>query len=492
MGESPNLSGRLASADPAAAHDRGVIPALANVDGRANGSVDAGAGERRQSGAPAALDLGAMQALAPGFVPNEPESGRQAGVKREAGTESAAAPQNQAQTNGERAKLVVGAGGGASVFALDNLVQTTAGPEGTGMRARPSGAEGMPGFDPSRPVPEPASPLALRGSSPSTELDATGRAGDSPSPLSRPQAGASAPGVVVSGAALPTAVATSDRMVTGMAQVGRPDAGLEKTPETGRGGDIPSAIRPPQIDPGASFSDKMVPAGGAMPGPAAPDEVAPPAGTGAAKTIPVRLPTTPPGVAGQTAGPGPGETNTAPPFAVLAEVEGEADQIRPESALSEPRSTASAPNPAGAPGVTRPDMARSVAVQIAEVVSTAHDRSIELKLHPEELGRVSMTLSNDSGGLTVTVNADRAETLDLMRRNIDLLGQELRRLGYGSVDFSFGDGRSGTGGAQTSDNARTAPAESGEPGAVDDPTDAALRPARARSGHKAGGIDIRL
>lgn len=104
-----------------------------------------------------------------------------------------------------------------------------------------------------------------------------------------------------------------------------------------------------------------------------------------------------------------------------------------------------ATTPAAASNLTAsPETARAVAIQIAEVITSTQQRAIELKLHPEELGRVSITLSQDGGGLNVALTAERTETLDLMRRHIDDLGEELRRLGYSSVGFSFdGGGRGG-------------------------------------------------
>ncbi len=75
--------------------------------------------------------------------------------------------------------------------------------------------------------------------------------------------------------------------------------------------------------------------------------------------------------------------------------------------------------------------------QIFESLPTQPGQSVEIVLRPEELGRIRMTLTPSDGGMVLTVVADRAETLDLMRRNIGDLGSELNRMGYESVDFSF-------------------------------------------------------
>lgn len=141
----------------------------------------------------------------------------------------------------------------------------------------------------------------------------------------------------------------------------------------------------------------------------------------------------------------------------------------------------------------RPEPARGVAVQVAEIISTARERSIELKLHPEELGRVSMTLSHDGGALTVALTAERGDTLELMRRHIDLLGEELRRLGYGSVGFTFGDGHAGNGRSQGAANTRGADTvASGLVAGPDTAADSAAKPARATAATVVGGMDIRM
>ncbi|MFC6582188.1 flagellar hook-length control protein FliK [Sulfitobacter aestuariivivens] len=48
-----------------------------------------------------------------------------------------------------------------------------------------------------------------------------------------------------------------------------------------------------------------------------------------------------------------------------------------------------------------------------------------------------MALQMADTGIVVTLLTERPETLDLMRRHIDQLGQEFRALGYEDVTFSF-------------------------------------------------------
>lgn len=75
----------------------------------------------------------------------------------------------------------------------------------------------------------------------------------------------------------------------------------------------------------------------------------------------------------------------------------------------------------------------------AQIQKTDH-QGVELTLAPEELGRIRMTMAGDGGHMTVIVHADRAETLDLLRRNIDMLAQDFRDLGYAQTSFSFDGG----------------------------------------------------
>jgi len=85
------------------------------------------------------------------------------------------------------------------------------------------------------------------------------------------------------------------------------------------------------------------------------------------------------------------------------------------------------------------ELPRGVGLQLAEAASRFPDRPVELTLSPEELGRVRMTLSTVDGALTLSLSAERPETLELLRRHIDELARDFRALGYADVSFSFED-----------------------------------------------------
>lgn len=86
---------------------------------------------------------------------------------------------------------------------------------------------------------------------------------------------------------------------------------------------------------------------------------------------------------------------------------------------------------------SRAELPANVARQIAEVVQRAPGRAVELSLSPAELGSVRMKLSPADVGMVVSIFAERPETLDLMRRNIEALERAITDLGYENVAFSF-------------------------------------------------------
>ncbi|WP_204112719.1 flagellar hook-length control protein FliK [Shimia biformata] len=89
------------------------------------------------------------------------------------------------------------------------------------------------------------------------------------------------------------------------------------------------------------------------------------------------------------------------------------------------------------------EAARAVAQQIAEVAVQRAGGTVEIRLNPEELGAVRMTLTGGDTHLTVSIVADRGETAELMRRHIDQLAREFRDIGYSNLSFSFEHGPSG-------------------------------------------------
>ncbi|MEM6303385.1 MAG: flagellar hook-length control protein FliK [Pseudomonadota bacterium] len=128
----------------------------------------------------------------------------------------------------------------------------------------------------------------------------------------------------------------------------------------------------------------------------------------------------------------------------------------------------------------RPELSPQGMRQIAEWVSTSPNRPVEITLSPEELGRLRLTLSLSEVGVTVHLAAERPETMDLVRRHIDQLGQEFLSLGFENIAFAF-DGQESAQGEETTDHFEGAVPEE-EPDALPSP----LRSAAS------SGLDLRL
>lgn len=91
--------------------------------------------------------------------------------------------------------------------------------------------------------------------------------------------------------------------------------------------------------------------------------------------------------------------------------------------------------PASLPG--SPALPQSVARDLAVVIASGPTGTVELRLSPEELGHVRLSLSGEADRVIVTIQAERAETLDLLRRHADSLMTELRSFGFTGGTLSF-------------------------------------------------------
>ena len=115
------------------------------------------------------------------------------------------------------------------------------------------------------------------------------------------------------------------------------------------------------------------------------------------------------------------------------------DNISTDAAVAAHASTAARGEALGNIGSTAATIAQSVSRQIATTVVQMADQPVEIALSPEELGKVRLVLHASEHGMVVTVQAERPETLDLMRRNIGMLATDMRDLGYSELSFSFSD-----------------------------------------------------
>lgn len=97
----------------------------------------------------------------------------------------------------------------------------------------------------------------------------------------------------------------------------------------------------------------------------------------------------------------------------------------------------------GAPTVltqlVKPEMSQTVIRQMTDAVraQVTAEKSVEISLRPAELGRVRIALSPADAGMIVSISAERAETLEMMRRNIDDLARSFAEMGHENLTFSF-------------------------------------------------------
>ncbi|SLN21085.1 Flagellar hook-length control protein FliK [Roseivivax jejudonensis] len=144
-------------------------------------------------------------------------------------------------------------------------------------------------------------------------------------------------------------------------------------------------------------------------------------------------------------------------------------------------------------GTTRADGFNSPLVpaavrQVVEVVGQLRDGPVEVRLHPEELGRVRMILQNVEGALVLHVSADRSDTLELLRRHASELQRDLAEAGFGSVDIGFGNTSGDGTGSQSTVSSDTIDATRDMP---DMDPDTFRHPANA-PGTPRGGLDRRV
>ena len=88
------------------------------------------------------------------------------------------------------------------------------------------------------------------------------------------------------------------------------------------------------------------------------------------------------------------------------------------------------------PTAEKPDpMIRAASIE--QVHTDTGQEMTEIRLDPEELGRLRITLEGEGDALRVRVEVERPETLDLLRRNMDRLADTLREAGYSQSDMQF-------------------------------------------------------
>lgn len=150
----------------------------------------------------------------------------------------------------------------------------------------------------------------------------------------------------------------------------------------------------------------------------------------------------------------------------------------------EPRVSSLAAHTSGSGSIQRPELPPQIARQLAEAIQQNPNRPVEITLKPHELGAVRLSVQQAEMGIIVNLTAERPETLELMRRHIDQLGQDFQAMGYANIAFSFAEGEAGTD-AQSDDAPTHQGAETEDASAV---PAAHIHLATGTT----GGVDLRL
>ena len=126
----------------------------------------------------------------------------------------------------------------------------------------------------------------------------------------------------------------------------------------------------------------------------------------------------------------------------------------------------------------------------ASLVRTAtratRDDRVELTLDPVELGKVRFDFTTTNDRMQVNLSVERSDTLDLLRRNADVLRAEFREAGFDGSSLSFSQWSQNS----SDKSAANTPISETETAAF---TQAAVDPAPRRNTATSGhGLDLRL
>jgi flagellar hook-length control protein FliK len=147
-----------------------------------------------------------------------------------------------------------------------------------------------------------------------------------------------------------------------------------------------------------------------------------------------------------------------------------------------------APTATAAASQPQPVPMAGVAIEIATQALAGKNR-FEIRLDPPELGRIDVRLDVDKdGNVTSKLIVERAETLDLLRRDAQQLERALQQAGLKTSDsalqFSLRD--------QDAERDGDQPSQRGGRDSESDETTPAIDARRHRATLRAGGLDISI
>ncbi|NVO25954.1 hypothetical protein HJ526_00850 [Donghicola sp. C2-DW-16] len=96
--------------------------------------------------------------------------------------------------------------------------------------------------------------------------------------------------------------------------------------------------------------------------------------------------------------------------------------------------------------------------QVQEIVkvgvSSRVESAIEVELQPHDLGRMKLVFQRDTEGMAVTIDADRSETIDKIKRLLDQFNNEAKQTMEAPIRFRFETGAFSSGGRDAHSNSR--------------------------------------
>ena len=93
--------------------------------------------------------------------------------------------------------------------------------------------------------------------------------------------------------------------------------------------------------------------------------------------------------------------------------------------------------PQTAPQIVLPVPVMAIPAQISAQIASGKPAAMEVTLSPEALGKIRLHLTPDGDTLRVVLQAERPDTMELLRRNIEAFAAELRQSGFANTSFSF-------------------------------------------------------
>ncbi len=112
------------------------------------------------------------------------------------------------------------------------------------------------------------------------------------------------------------------------------------------------------------------------------------------------------------------------------------DPASPDLRLLQP---VAAPQFSPKPGQVSPILAASNSATLSDAIITLREAGgqIDVSLTPDDLGRLTIKLEHTANGALVTLAAERPETQEMMRRQMEHLQNQFKGMGFDNLSFSF-------------------------------------------------------